>query len=408
MAAGGFVRALGGQWAATLFAAAVGVGLSFALGRVLGPADFGVYSYVLTLGSLFVILQDGGFSTLLFRETAKTGERFAENAPPLASMAMGHLLAATALGLFLALVLPIEEKSATLWCLGYYAFFTMAALVSSRLKGENRFGAEAAWRAVCRALTALCVAAALLLPGPTAAGVFAALCLGQGLALALPYAKSLWIRPVLRLHGAVYAACGAFLLINAATALYFRCDIILLKKLSPDPAEVGLYAAAYRFIEGAVMLATPLAHMFFRKLRISLDDPAHFKRSFLRMLAIMTGIGLAGLAGGLALGPWALLLAFGEKYRPALPLLAWLLVSLPFILPNYVLTQALVAINRERYYALCAVLAAALNIGLNFWLIPRLGAKGAALATAATEGFLCVMLGASFIMRGFHDPRKRA
>ena len=109
------------------------------------------------------------------------------------------------------------------------------------------------------------------------------------------YAKSLRVKPVLRFHKGVYGACGAFLLISAATALYFRCDIILLKNLAPDPAEVGLYAAAYRFIEGAVMLATPLAHIFFRKLRISLDDPADFKRSFTRMLAIMTGIGLAGL-----------------------------------------------------------------------------------------------------------------
>jgi O-antigen/teichoic acid export membrane protein len=395
-------KALSSQWAATLYAAAVSVGLTFLLGRVMGPAVFGQYSYILTLASLFAILQDGGFTTLIFRETARAGLTTQPDRPGLLALALGHLGATTALGLCLVPFFAADERLSLGAAVLYFALFTAAALISSRLKGRNNFAAEALWRAVIRTATALCAAVALLVPGPGPAAVFIGLCLGQAIALATPFARPLWaVRPRLTASREVYAPCLAFLCISAATAVYFRCDIVLLRLLTPDPAEVGNYAAAYRLIEGVVMLATPLAHIFFRRLRVTLDDKAAFKRSFLLMLAVMIALSVFATAGGILLGPFILTLAFGDKYAAAIPLLSWLLASLPFILPNYVLTQALVALGRERYYAGVTVVAAACNIGLNLLLIPALAAKGAALATIATEAALCAGLVLSFVRKGF-------
>jgi len=53
---------------AAIYTAVVSMGLTFVLGRLLGPEAFGTYSNILTLASLFFILQDGGFKTLIFRE----------------------------------------------------------------------------------------------------------------------------------------------------------------------------------------------------------------------------------------------------------------------------------------------------------------------------------------------------
>ncbi len=396
-----FLTAVGAQWAGVLYAALLGVGFNFALGRTLGPAGFGDYSYILTLASLFAIVQDGGFSTLLFRETAKSGLADAPGVPPLLPTALGHVAATTALGLALVLVLPLEFKTATGFAVLYYAAFTLAAFVSAALKGRNNFASEAFWRAAYRTLAVGAVIAALHLIEAHPAVVFPAYLAGQALALALPCAKAVRIRPLFRLHKGVYAACGSFLLINAATVVYFRCDILLLQHLSPGRDDVGNYSAAYRLIEGVVLLATPLAHIFFRKLRVSLNDRAAFRRSFLIMSAVMAGLGILSSAGGLLLGPRLLVLAFGEAFARAVPLLVWLLPSLLFILPNYILTQGLVALERERWYAVVAILAALTNIGLNLLLIPDMGPKGAALATIATEGLLCAGLGLSFLLRGF-------
>ncbi len=394
-------KALTSQWAATLFAAAVSVGLTFVLGRVLGPAVFGQYSYILTLASIFAIFQDGGFTTLIFRETAKAALAPREGRPKLLSLALGHLCLLTGLGLALVWCFPAADRPSLAAAVGYYALFTAAALVSAQLKGRNNFAAEGVWRAVCRTATALGAGVALLFPGAGTTAVFLGLLLGQAAALATPFGRALRLAPRLTASRDVYGPCAAFLCISAATTIYFRCDVILLRQLTDDPAVVGNYAAAYRLIEGVILLATPLAHIFFRRLRISLNDTAAFRQSFGRMLGVMIALSVAATAGGLLLGPYVLSLAFGDRYAAAIPLLSWLLASLPFILPNYVLTQALVALGRERAYAVATIVAAVVNIALNLLLIPLLAAKGAALATVATEALLCLALARGFVREGF-------
>ena len=364
--------------------------LSFALGRVLGPESFGVYSAVLTAASLFAIVQDGGFSPLLFRETARPTPGFAPG--PLFNLGLGHVLVVTAAGVLCAAALPLAEKPATLLALCYYGLFCAGNYLSASLKGQGRFPDEARWRVCVRTATALGVSAALCLPaaGPTA--VFAGLLAGQAAAMVLPLAAPLRVRPVLVKSWGLYRHCGSFLLISAATSIYFKSDIILLNLVTGDSAQVGQYAASYRLVEAALLFATPLTHLFFRKLRLSFGQPATFKRSLRTMLAVMTGLGLGGTVLALLLGPWIIGLAFGPRYGPAQELCFWLMPALAFLLPNGVLTQALVAMGRERFYARLTVLTALANIGFNLGLIPLLGAKGSALSTVATEAVLMVGL----------------
>jgi O-antigen/teichoic acid export membrane protein len=98
------------------------------------------------------------------------------------------------------------------------------------------------------------------------------------------------------------------------------------------------------------------------------------------------------LAGGSVFNREILFFTFGREYAAAAMLLPWLLAALVFILPNTVLTQATIAVNKERIYAVAATLGAVANIGLNWVLIPEFGGLGAAWATIATEGILSVFL----------------
>lgn len=390
-AAARFTKALAGQWSATLYAAVLSTLLAFALGRVLGPETFGEYTFVLTIASLFAIVQDGGFSTLIFRETARPSDHLALPAP-LLRLSLGHVCAITGIGVAAAFILPLEHKPALLLALAYYALFSAGNYLSAWFKGHGQFEREGKWRMATRTGTALAVGLTLLLPSPGVTTVFAGWLLGQMAALALPMAAPLRLRPSLALRPSLYASCGAFLLISAATTLYFKSDIILLRMLTSDNAQVGQYAAAYRLIEAATLFCTPLTHLFFRSLRVNLHQPATFKRSFRLMLGVMCLLALAGTALSLWLGPWIIALAFGPAYGLAQELCFWLLPSLVFILPNGLLTQALVALGREGFYAKLAVATAVVNIGLNIILIPLMGAKGSGLATIFTEALLTVGL----------------
>ena len=66
--------------------------------------------------------------------------------------------------------------------------------------------------------------------------------------------------------------------------------------------------------------------------------------------------------------------------------------------PSLILTQTTIAINQERFYAIGTLLAAVVNIVLNFYLIPTYGTKGAAYGTIATEAFLMVYIGVGIIL----------
>ena len=74
-------------------------------------------------------------------------------------------------------------------------------------------------------------------------------------------------------------------------------------------------------------------------------------------------------------------------------MLEYLFVALALILPNNILTQAMIACEKEKFYALSAVVGIVVNVSFNFFLIPKHGAVGAALATIITEVFLMFSLG---------------
>jgi len=179
--------------------------------------------------------------------------------------------------------------------------------------------------------------------------------------------------------------------VDAATTLYYRCDIILLERLAGS-ATVGYYAAAYRFLDGFVILAAPLGIVWFRKLRMAGKDESGFWIQIGRMSTVMIAASFCIILAGSLLSERIMSLTFGSNYSDSSHLLPWLLGALLFLLPNGILTQAAIARNREGLYALAAGVGAVLNVLLNVCLIPKFGGLGAAWATIATEAFLMLAL----------------
>lgn len=405
-----WIRHLSAQWLATGYVAAVSMALTFGLGRTLGPAGFGEYSYLLTLAALLGIFQDGGFRTLLMRERAAASAHL-ERAGSLFSRAIGHALAVT-LGLWaLVWALPFADPVGLSAAVGCLLTGVVAQFVSAHLKGAGRFGREAVWQIASRTLTAVAVGLVLLTPQASPLVVFRAWMLGGILALLLPAVRPLvWRWPRFAFDPAIYRACLAFVAIDFATAIYFRIDVVMLRELTGDEAEVGCYSAAYRLLEAVIFLFTPIAHIAFRHLRIRWQQRNDFNRLLVMLVLAMLAAALSIVGVAYLAAPWIVGLTFGAEYQNAEILLPWLMAALLFVLPNYILTQGAIALNQELYYAVIAFVAALLNVLLNYCLIPGHGGLGAAWATLVTEatlGFLLVLLlgkkPKAPIYKAFHD-----
>jgi O-antigen/teichoic acid export membrane protein len=385
-------RDLAGQWSATVFVAAISMLLSFALGRALGPEGYGSYSYALSWAVIFAVVQDGGFRTLLFREGVAPTPALQESEGTLVRSALGHAGMVTLLGIAAIVTIPLRDRNVLLAAVVCMGLTAVMGFVSARLKAAGRFRAEAGWQALARLLSAACVAIVLLLPDASPMRVLVGLSAGLALALGLPVARRQLGAPRLHWSAGVYRSCAAFLVIDAGSAVYFRIDMVLLRHLAPGAGEVGLYAAAHRFIEAAVLLAVPAAHVGFRALRLRWEEPRAFRRLLVLMLVATVAVAAMAVAAGHGLGEPILRATFGPEFVAAARPLTWLLLALLFMLPNAILTQGMIAINREWAYAAAAVAAAVVNCGLNFWLIPRHGAVGAAWAALATEAYLFACL----------------
>ncbi len=104
---------------------------------------------------------------------------------------------------------------------------------------------------------------------PDSTAVFVGWACGLALALVVVRFAALprWNPPAV-----VYRTAAAFMLIDLATTVYFRIDIVLMEQLGVAPADIGRYAAAYRIFEGGVLLLAPAATVFFRELRLRWQD----------------------------------------------------------------------------------------------------------------------------------------
>jgi len=391
------------QWLSSFYVAGISIIVVFFLARILGPKEFGVYSYILSLASIYAIIQDGGFKTILYRKEVINSQYSSGNQSELLRLAFGHIFLTTIFGLLLVSILPIQLRFEISLAIICFALITIFSLVSSSLKGKGNFNADALWKMFVRSLTAVAILIVLHSLYPRIDYIFIAWTLALSIALSMPFVRFIWHRPTFKFNSDTFRTSLIFLSINAATVLYFKSDIIVLNYLHDDLSEVGQYAAAHRLLEGIILVMTPVADIAFRSLQLRINDKVVFLNLLYKLLYIMFGFAILIFSIGYWVGGDIILLTFGEQYYFATSILHVLLISLFFILPNYILTQATIAINKEKYYALFAICAAIINIILNILWIPSYGTFGAAIATIVTEGVLC--LGLIYILKKYTGKR---
>jgi len=379
------------QWFSTLYVALLGFFVSIILARKLGVVDFGNYSYVLSIAGIFLIFQDGGFKTLIFRESVD------DSAKLILPSGVLHVLTLTAIGILSILLFQPPYWTAILTAFGCMGLVVLSNFVSSLFKAKGDFKSDAIWKIIIRTSTACAILLALFFYDK---GSVTPLFVGWSLALILvliwPIMKGYLSWPKFNIKGKFLRASMVFLTIDVATIFYFRSDIVLLEYFGNSKTDVGQYSAAYRILEGLILLATPVAQIAFRSLRLRQNHKEFFKL-LSSLMFLMLLVSLVIIIIGVLYGGDIMSIVFGEQYHYAGQLLPLMLFAMLFILPNAILTQGAIALNKEIFFAKTVILVALLNIVLNILLIPDFGAMGAAWTTIFSEGVLFLGLGWFFL-----------
>lgn len=176
-----------------------------------------------------------------------------------------------------------------------------------------------------------------------------------------------------------------YLVYAMTVILFMRVDQPMLLILS-DPEEVGLYAAAANISDGASFIPTSLLTAALPILTtLYVSNRVAYAQKLGNLLHAGAAMGYIVAALGIALAPLMIPFLYGPEYQSSALLLQILLLGVPFLFVGHLRTAAIVAENLERETMWIGALALGLNVGLNFVLIPHLGAIGAAASTSVAH-----------------------
>jgi len=368
-------------------------------GRTLGDVEFGKFSFALALGTIFETLMDFGLHQVTIRAVARDRTQATE----LLHHTLGIKLiwggvALVALMAAATILLPEWDVRIACYLLGGSLVLRSYMLtIRGVLQGLERFGWDSVVVAADRAIL-LTVGAVALLAGTGLRGLAIAFVVARATALAL----AAWLTQAqlggvgIRFNRAIWRELqttalplGFFLVV---LNLYSYVDGVMLGVMRGN-VETGLYAAAYRTYEGMSYLPSIIASVLTPRLsELFVRDRRAHRSVSLRGLG--GSVGLALLVGGVAyvLATPLLTWLFSDQFAPAASPFRILCLGLPLVFAIWVLHAITISVNREGLLVKTAIVGLAVNVSLNLYVIPRMGADGAALATVVGELVSMTML----------------
>lgn len=173
--------------------------------------------------------------------------------------------------------------------------------------------------------------------------------------------------------------------ISVFAQAYNGLDIAILGFFRP-PAEIGCFTVARRIIGAATLILVIMANALLPRLSCTFDrDPGHFRLAtakFLKISAIFISIIFIAL---IFFGGRIISAAVGSGYMPAVAPLRIMTFALILVMFNIPYSTGLIAACFEKDVLKQTFACAALNVILNFVLMPKYGMIGASVSFLAAE-----------------------
>lgn len=384
--------------AAEIGAKGLGFVVAIVIARYLGPEDYGKYAFAISFVTLFQVLADFGMRPLLVREVARNNlaaEKYLANFLTLkiyltfvlfGAVALAAWLYGTPLNLFILIMIAAAEIGANSFAEifrgVFQAFERMKYEMTSRVlnKGLILGGTIVV---IILGLRTLSIMLVLLIAGVVAAIYTVMVCRKYFAKLKLAFDK-VFIKEALK-QSFIFAITNIFI------SIYFKIDSVMLEKMR-SVTEVGYYNTAYELVFAFMFVPTIFSAAIYPVLsRFYKDDPGKIQNLIARFLKYYTLSAIGLIVFLILLGGPLIRLFYGAQYDPSIILFQQLVVVLIFVFLNYLGGTLLNASNKQIVSTIGAGICAAVNIGLNLWLIPAYGASGAAVATIITEAILCLI-----------------
>jgi O-antigen/teichoic acid export membrane protein len=379
------------------------VAVSIAAARFLGPDQFGRQSFIAFAAISVTVLCTAGFPLALTRYVGDAIGRHEEGkARQLSTLGwkVQGAGAAVAMAILVGAALSgAEPRAAWLFASASAAAVVVNKVPLSLLAGFQR------WRSVTLpglviGLVASAATIVVLALGGRITAMFAVEAGAATTTLVVTIALARAVTRTLPEHGPLERSQRARVLGYAALSsvgvvitfvVWRRSEIFVLERLSTD-AQIGFYSIAFSAASALTLAFQGLTATLFPATATlhAAGETERIRHGYGRAARLIIVTVLPITAGALALGPPLLGLAYGGGFGDAVLPLVLLLAFLPLVAVSGLATGYLGAVGRLRPTVVAGVVAALLDIGLDFALIPSHGALGAAIANSAAQSTVAV------------------
>jgi O-antigen/teichoic acid export membrane protein len=393
--------------------------LSAALGRGLGPSDFGILYLIGTIVGFALNIIDWGQSMYVVSEVA-LDERKAGALLGSALMlrVLGTLVAtAVVAGAMALLGYDAITRNFALLAMGAMLPFALASAYSIVFRGRQRMDYSASVDVANRIIQV-----ALTLPILWLGGRLFSIIVIQGIAGVGALAVAAWLYrrvglPRVRagLHTARSLMVGGTPLVAMSLAIAFHpyVDATVLSKLAP-PLVVGWYGAAKNFMSVLTAPAAILGTASFPRLSEARGRPEEFRRELRTAMRPLLVIASLGMVGTYLFADLAVSVVYSkQKFGPAIPVLQVFAPGLLLLFIDMQLGFAILAAGRSLGLAIAkavsVVLGAALDVLLIPWCQARFGNGGIGVVLSYNLSELVMIVAALILIpRGALDRRSLA
>jgi O-antigen/teichoic acid export membrane protein len=369
------------------------------IGRTLGSREYGAFIGVVALVAALGQFSSLGMEMILVRNISRDRASFAPTwGQSLTILAGGFLVLLGVAMVFAHFVLRPGLRTLVPWiALSDGLLGKLVQLASRAFQGAGRL----AWTARLSALTNLCRAATAALVWawarahgihPTAhfwASIYWLSTLTVALAAAVIVTAQLGTPRFRHIRVRDLSEGLSFSVAGSSVSVYNDVDKTFLVSLGQTSAA-GIYSAAYRIVDVATMpiysIYAAAAPRFFRIGAAGAAAAAAFSNKTLKRTLPYAAIASAAMWLAAPLVP----LAFGPSFRESVEALRWLCLLPVFRALHYGWGSAITGAASQWNRTATQFGAAALNVALDFLLIPRWSWRGAAAASLLTDGALAI------------------
>lgn len=356
--------------------------------RYLGPEQFGILTYALSIVSIFLVISRLGMDSILVRDISKNLSKIKSYMGTAFSL---MILASVISIALLALLVDIFETDTNtkiyIWIISLSLIFQTLFVVDYSFQGEVKAKYSSMSKVFAFILISFFKIYLVFINAELLSFVliyaFEYLIIGLFL-LIMHYIKrdySFFFASERKSVNPMLKSAWPLILSGLASILYMRVDQIMIKNML-SAHDLGIYSSAIKIYEGWIIIPYVLSLSLLPAIvKLKENSYIRYKENLIKIFSLIFWGSVIVAIVTTIFSESIIMLTFGKEYISSSLVLVIIMWASVFVSQGSISARYLTVENLEKKIAIRTIIALVINIILNYIFIPIYGIEAAAMAT---------------------------